>query len=940
MNNNLTSSRKSYFTPQTTQSTSKAVFAHFMVGNVVSWTIDQWKADMQEAQKAHIDAFALNMAYGADGNRDSVQRAVSAAGEIGFKILFSFDYAGNGSWPKDEVTYYIDYFGSLPTYFQYNGPLVSTFEGPGSVNDWVTIKEETGCFFMPSWSSLGAAAALKLGVADGLFSWAGWPWGDTGMDTYVDASYLDFLGQAGKKPYMMPVSPWFYMNLLGYDEDWLWRGDDLWYDRWQEVLVVQPDLVEIISWNDYGESHYIGPLHDDAYGAFSSNTGRPPYNYAAKMPHDGWRLLLPYVIDMYKKGTASITRQGLVGWYRLNPGISAGCSSNGTTGNTASQLQIEFQPGDVMQNKIFFSALLVATATVIVTVGGVSIQAAWTNTPSGGIGIYHGSASIDSNAGQVIITVAGSGTTMTLKGEAITTACQNGIANWNAWVGSTSGSTVTATSPKLTVSQTVCTKGTAPGNFKDLCAFTCSLGYYPIGACQCLEMGPQPTLPKATGTKGYPLKGEAICVSSVVDWDSAQSQDAPVPVVVHLYSARHQIRPIKDTLLMVPTTQVYAALDDTSPACNFEPPCDLTIVVNSFSDLSWAADFVPSYCVDNLAVQLLSTMLDNALNNFTLIDTDYDKAFNAYSKTIPSMVTSAIGDFMNDVDGPGNKYFTCTWNVRGSNTTSRQCSFDQDSLGDCEYRIYYTLDDPDGFYSEFNSTYGIDQTWLVFGENIFDQEQNPPSTHNDGCTRIDQRGERYPLVDPNLPVPNPKDIISKVMANTTDLQTTITATQIDLILGQWGGTTNEVVQVVSMPVFMIIQAIESMQQVKALGQQIEAAKEKDLILTILGAVFCFVPFLGPLADVATSVKFLASTISLIGDVGNAGLTIVDIIDDPTLAPLAIMGLLMGGGSRTEDGFSNMANLRRAAKPEDLAKIGTVFKKNDDDLQNLVKACKA
>lgn len=58
----------------------------------------------------------------------------------------------------------------------------------------------------------------------------------------------------------MPVSPWFYANLPGYDKNWLWSSDDLWFDRWQEVWSFQPEWVEILTWNDFGESHYIGPL--------------------------------------------------------------------------------------------------------------------------------------------------------------------------------------------------------------------------------------------------------------------------------------------------------------------------------------------------------------------------------------------------------------------------------------------------------------------------------------------------------------------------------------------------------------------------------------------------------------------------------------------------------------------------------------------------------
>lgn len=41
----------------------------------------------------------------------------------------------------------------------------------------------------------------------------------------------------------------------GYNKNWLWRGDHLWFDRWQQLIMgeLQPEFVEIISWNDYGE---------------------------------------------------------------------------------------------------------------------------------------------------------------------------------------------------------------------------------------------------------------------------------------------------------------------------------------------------------------------------------------------------------------------------------------------------------------------------------------------------------------------------------------------------------------------------------------------------------------------------------------------------------------------------------------------------------------
>ncbi|KAK9334371.1 hypothetical protein LIPSTDRAFT_115799 [Lipomyces starkeyi NRRL Y-11557] len=490
---------------------AKAVFAHFMVGNAANYSTSDWENDITLAQQVHIDAFALNIAYNDPTNDNSLLNAFLAAGSLGFKLFLSFDYAGNGPWPEADVVALIISYGTNSAYYQYNGqPLVSTFEGPASASDWTTIKQETsGCFFIPDWSSLGAEAALEPGVADGLFSWAAWPWGDQDMNTYTDASYLQFLNNL---PYMMPAAPWFFTNLPGYNKNWLWRGDDLWYDRWQQILFVQPEFVEIISWNDYGESHYIGPLNDNAFAAFSIGDG--PYNYAANMPHDGWRLFLPYVIDTYKNSIASISQEGLVSWYRLSPATA--CATGGTTGNTASQLQIEFEPYDIVQDRVFYSALLASSATVTVSIGGVVQTGTWENTPDGGIGIYHGSVPFNGNTGEVIVTIARSGTTVAqMIGESITTSCTNGITTWNAWVGSATASNDISATPSLTVSEQLCINGTGAYNFEGLCSFSCYYGYCPIGACTCTVMGAKKPLPSAISLQGYPIAGEDASYSGL-----------------------------------------------------------------------------------------------------------------------------------------------------------------------------------------------------------------------------------------------------------------------------------------------------------------------------------------------------------------------------------------------------------------------------------------
>ena len=71
-----------------------------------------------------------------------------------------------------------------------------------------------------------------------------------------------------KHKYMMGVSPYFYtsqcLNLSAsaggvsvvltlrtdlpqWNKNWYCSSESLWYDRWQQILEVQPDFVEIIT---------------------------------------------------------------------------------------------------------------------------------------------------------------------------------------------------------------------------------------------------------------------------------------------------------------------------------------------------------------------------------------------------------------------------------------------------------------------------------------------------------------------------------------------------------------------------------------------------------------------------------------------------------------------------------------------------------------------
>ncbi|KAH7092985.1 glycosyl hydrolase family 71-domain-containing protein, partial [Paraphoma chrysanthemicola] len=489
------------------------------VGNAKDFTFADWQENIIQASHAHINGFALNMAADWEHNDDSLKLAFPAAMSLGFKLIFSFDYAGGGPWDKATVTRMIQDWGKHPAYWQHDGkPLVSTFEGPGNAADWHDIKAATNCFFMPDWSSEGAGPALQLagGVADGLFSWAAWPWANRDVDTYTDHSYTQALGG---KPYMMAVSPWFFTNLPGYNKNWLWWGGNLWYERWQQTLDIKPDYVQIISWNDFGESHHIGPLDPKQYEAFQ--VGEAPYNYVQDHSHEGWLQHLPFMIDTYLGKNPTFDTESAVIVHQVT--WAEKCHAGGTTGNTASQLQAEYPPEDISHDNLYIAALLTSPSDLYVTHGEggpVTVVKAdkWDISPDGGVGLYYTTVPMKAPGKQTVNlkrVVVGSQSETVTRDETLSSfvdgACNSLVAaNWNAKMAWKSWSPWEKKEyrHKVDLKDRVCTKGWGWGDFHSICQYTCSYGYCP-DSCVCTNMGAQREKPEPAYEVGYPKNGDA-----------------------------------------------------------------------------------------------------------------------------------------------------------------------------------------------------------------------------------------------------------------------------------------------------------------------------------------------------------------------------------------------------------------------------------------------
>ncbi|KZL78073.1 alpha-glucanase [Colletotrichum tofieldiae] len=109
----------------------------------------------------------------------------------------------------------------------------------------------------------------------------------------------------------------------------------------------------------------------------SFEIGRAPFNYGTLL-HNGWRDVLPFVIDMYKNNASSIEIQRA----------------------------IEYLPDEVVDDNIVFIALLSKKAKVECIIGGHLIKAKFYQCPEGdGVGVYLGERDPGGHEGSVEVKI-------------------------------------------------------------------------------------------------------------------------------------------------------------------------------------------------------------------------------------------------------------------------------------------------------------------------------------------------------------------------------------------------------------------------------------------------------------------------------------------------------------------------------------------------------
>jgi hypothetical protein len=260
------------------------------------------------------------------------------------------------------------------------------------------------------------------------------------------------------------------------------------------------------------------------------------------------------------------------------------------------------------------------------------------------------------------------------------------------------------------------------------------------------------------------------------------------------------------------------------------------------------------------------------------------------------------------------------------------------------------LIDEDGFYKELQDATGLGRDGIYF----FTGNEPADSILVQKNSTLPVKGwfyqKNYPKLSESFEVSNPKDIIKNALTGIDGLNEEYDGTYMEMVMGVWTGPTEGPFQTLSVPAFMTVQAVESMEKAKEIGQKAKDEHIKEIVLTVLNVAFMLIPFIGEVGAAFTGLSMIAKGAGLVGLAGGTGLGIYDAVEHPEMAPLAILGTILGaaglrgGGARapaqglSKEDMQNLLKLRKDMDGNLVKSMGPSFQKNDERLQRIATTC--
>ncbi|KAK0461733.1 glycoside hydrolase family 71 protein [Desarmillaria tabescens] len=401
------------------------------------YTQSDWADDIARIGTNSVDAIALNIGDD-DWQLSRITDAYAAAVGTNMKLFISFDYTAFACDVSKTISY-INQFKSHPNQFYYNGQvMVSSYSGDClGTGGWQTIKSSTSAYLMPFIWGLEGSFGSTWSFLDSWLCWGcAWPQGDYDKNTSDDQYYISQLGTR----YATTISMWIFTHYSWADKNFYLRGDDwLIANRWEQLISMRDQLtfVEMVTWNDYGESDYFGPFK----GAQPDGT-----YWAENFPHTIFYDLSQYYITAFKTGSyPAITQDVIYYWARPHP-YAANANADSLGKPTG---------WDWGTDSLWALVFATSSASVTLQIGGSS------QTFSVGAGVTKLSIPLD--YGQITVTmVKNSQTVIDQTATDFTYIASPSQYNYNAYAGAAAASAVaTSTSSTSTTASTTAAAATS-----------------------------------------------------------------------------------------------------------------------------------------------------------------------------------------------------------------------------------------------------------------------------------------------------------------------------------------------------------------------------------------------------------------------------------------------------------------------------------------------
>ena len=345
--------------PSKRSSSGPLVFAHYMI--IEQPLNGDYTNDINLAKGAGIDAFAIN--YGGwNANWEQMEAQLSKfytqAASLSFKVFLNFDLTSVTD--PAMIVRLSNLYHSHDAQLLVDGkPMLSTFQANDPSWDWhsaVLSKLTTTPLFIPGTFSQDPSLAYSTSkfFADGLFPWIRTDL-STDDDAALDAAYAANRTATGKK-WIAPVAPWFFKRFSA-DMNWANKQDDgIFVQKWLHLLKLQPDFIEIVTWNDWGESSYIGPANPAA----ENEDGGCYWSF---YDHSAFLKMTKFFTRAFHAGETSVTvskdEEDIFMFYRTQPAMT----------NGVNKILPLPEHADSMHDDVFVVSFLNESASVSLTSG-------------------------------------------------------------------------------------------------------------------------------------------------------------------------------------------------------------------------------------------------------------------------------------------------------------------------------------------------------------------------------------------------------------------------------------------------------------------------------------------------------------------------------------------------------------------------------------------